>query len=113
MSGPNPGTVESNRQRHVIFVPFPHAADNHQEFNARLLVEKGAGDMLLESELSGVVLWDKICHYRSHPDELSRMASRARSMTTPTWSPKSTGAATPALFSRMASTKCSGNCVYW
>jgi UDP-N-acetylglucosamine--N-acetylmuramyl-(pentapeptide) pyrophosphoryl-undecaprenol N-acetylglucosamine transferase len=67
----------------VIFVPFPHAADNHQEFNARLLVEKGAGDIILESELSGVVLWDKICHYRRHPDELNRMAARARSLGQP------------------------------
>ncbi len=67
----------------VIFVPFPHAADNHQEFNARLLVEKGAGDILLEAELNGVILWEKICHYRSNPDELQRMAARARSLGRP------------------------------
>ncbi len=67
----------------VIFVPFPHAADNHQELNARLLVDKGAADIILESELSGVILWEKICHYRSNPQERIGMAARARAMGRP------------------------------
>ena len=36
----------------AILVPFPHAADNHQEYNARALVDAGAARMLLESECS-------------------------------------------------------------
>ncbi|MDJ0990395.1 MAG: undecaprenyldiphospho-muramoylpentapeptide beta-N-acetylglucosaminyltransferase [Desulfobacterales bacterium] len=67
----------------VIFVPFPHAADNHQELNARLLVDRGAGDMLREADLSGVVLWEKIGHYRAHPEELERMGANARKMGRP------------------------------
>ncbi|MDJ0804036.1 MAG: undecaprenyldiphospho-muramoylpentapeptide beta-N-acetylglucosaminyltransferase [Desulfobacterales bacterium] len=67
----------------VIFVPFPHAADNHQELNARLLVDRGAGDMLRETDLSGVVLWEKIGHYRAHPEERERMGAKARSMGRP------------------------------
>ena len=67
----------------VIFVPFPHAADNHQELNARLLVDRGAGDMLREADLSGVALWEKIGHYRSHPAELERMGHNARAMGRP------------------------------
>ncbi len=67
----------------VIFIPFPHAADNHQELNARLLVEKAAGEMIREAELSGVVLWEKICHYRAHPDALVRMAANARALGRP------------------------------
>lgn len=67
----------------VIFIPFPHAADNHQELNARMLVEKGAGDMILEPELSGVALWEKICHYRAHPGELARMAAQAKALGRP------------------------------
>lgn len=34
----------------VIFVPFPAAADNHQETNARALVEENAAELVLESE---------------------------------------------------------------
>ncbi len=67
----------------VIFIPFPHAADNHQEFNARMLVEKGAGEMLLEADLSGVVLWEKICQFRAHPEKLRRMAANARALGRP------------------------------
>ncbi len=69
--------------RPVIFIPYPHAADNHQEFNARLLVEKGAGDMIREAELSGLMLWEKICHYRARPEILSRMAANARALGRP------------------------------
>ena len=67
----------------VIFIPFPHAADNHQELNARMLVDRGAGDMLREADLSGVILWEKICHYRAHPEELDRMGANARAMGRP------------------------------
>jgi UDP-N-acetylglucosamine--N-acetylmuramyl-(pentapeptide) pyrophosphoryl-undecaprenol N-acetylglucosamine transferase len=67
----------------VIFIPFPHAADNHQELNARLLVEQGAADMLREAELSGVLLWEKINHYRTNPDALMRMGVKARALGRP------------------------------
>jgi UDP-N-acetylglucosamine--N-acetylmuramyl-(pentapeptide) pyrophosphoryl-undecaprenol N-acetylglucosamine transferase len=67
----------------AIFIPFPHATDNHQEFNARILVEKGAGDMIREAELSGVILWERICHYRAQPEVLKRMAANARALGRP------------------------------
>jgi UDP-N-acetylglucosamine--N-acetylmuramyl-(pentapeptide) pyrophosphoryl-undecaprenol N-acetylglucosamine transferase len=34
----------------TLFVPFPHAADNHQEVNAQLLVDSGSAWMAKESE---------------------------------------------------------------
>jgi len=37
----------------ALYIPFPNAADNHQEKNARAIVEAGAGVMLLDAELSG------------------------------------------------------------
>jgi UDP-N-acetylglucosamine--N-acetylmuramyl-(pentapeptide) pyrophosphoryl-undecaprenol N-acetylglucosamine transferase len=37
----------------AVLVPFAGAADNHQELNARSLVEAGAAVMILERELSG------------------------------------------------------------
>ena len=36
-----------------IFIPFPYATDDHQRKNAEALVEKGAGFMLLNMDLSG------------------------------------------------------------
>lgn len=40
----------------AILIPYPHAAYNHQEQNARKLQEIGAARMILEREMSGDVL---------------------------------------------------------
>ena len=37
----------------AIFIPFPHATENHQEYNARELVNNQAADMILEKDLTG------------------------------------------------------------
>jgi len=44
----------------VILIPFPYAADNHQEINARFLVEAGGGLMFRQAELSGEKLGQEI-----------------------------------------------------
>ena len=44
----------------VIFVPFPAAANNHQETNARALVESNAAELVLESEFGEDKLIDTI-----------------------------------------------------
>ena len=36
----------------ALFVPFPHAVDDHQTTNARLLVDQGAGWLVPQSELN-------------------------------------------------------------
>ncbi|RJQ62689.1 MAG: undecaprenyldiphospho-muramoylpentapeptide beta-N-acetylglucosaminyltransferase [Desulfobacteraceae bacterium] len=61
----------------AIFVPFPHAADNHQVLNARALEAAGAAEMILEKDLSGRSLADRIEYYRTHRSELSQMAEAA------------------------------------
>jgi len=44
----------------AILIPYPHAAGNHQEMNARRLAELGAALMIKDSELSGKRLADEI-----------------------------------------------------
>lgn len=44
----------------AILVPFPFAIYQHQLANARSLVEKGAAEMILDQELSGAVLADRV-----------------------------------------------------
>jgi UDP-N-acetylglucosamine--N-acetylmuramyl-(pentapeptide) pyrophosphoryl-undecaprenol N-acetylglucosamine transferase len=44
----------------AIFIPFPHAADNHQVLNARHFCEAGASEMISEKELTGQLLAEKI-----------------------------------------------------
>ncbi|MCC6812878.1 MAG: UDP-N-acetylglucosamine--N-acetylmuramyl-(pentapeptide) pyrophosphoryl-undecaprenol N-acetylglucosamine transferase, partial [Rubrivivax sp.] len=36
----------------ALFVPFPHAVDDHQTTNARFLVDQGGGWLVRQSELS-------------------------------------------------------------
>ncbi|WP_366924819.1 undecaprenyldiphospho-muramoylpentapeptide beta-N-acetylglucosaminyltransferase [Metallumcola ferriviriculae] len=43
-----------------ILVPYPYATDNHQEYNARSLVKKGAALMVADEELSKGILVDKV-----------------------------------------------------
>lgn len=40
----------------ALLVPFPHATDNHQEKNARVLEQAGAAVVMLDAELSGAKL---------------------------------------------------------
>jgi UDP-N-acetylglucosamine--N-acetylmuramyl-(pentapeptide) pyrophosphoryl-undecaprenol N-acetylglucosamine transferase len=61
----------------AIFVPFPFAADDHQRMNAQSLVDQGAGEMILERDLTGEVLARRISYYEGHPEALSGMAERA------------------------------------
>lgn len=61
----------------AVFIPYPFAANNHQEMNARFLEEKGAGKVLLESDLTPEVLAMTIREYYEHPEELALMRKRA------------------------------------
>jgi len=37
----------------AVFIPYPHAADDHQRRNARHVVDAGAAEMIDEGQLSG------------------------------------------------------------
>jgi UDP-N-acetylglucosamine--N-acetylmuramyl-(pentapeptide) pyrophosphoryl-undecaprenol N-acetylglucosamine transferase len=67
----------------ALFIPYPFAADNHQEFNARALVDCGAAEMVLESELSGEVLARLLADLAASPQRLAAMASRSRNLGRP------------------------------
>ncbi|MEW6672895.1 MAG: undecaprenyldiphospho-muramoylpentapeptide beta-N-acetylglucosaminyltransferase [Thermodesulfobacteriota bacterium] len=67
----------------VIFIPFPHAADNHQEFNARALADTGAAEILLQKDLDGRGLARRIKHYSADPEALVRMSRKAGALGRP------------------------------
>lgn len=62
----------------AIFIPFPHAADNHQEKNARSLVNAGAAEMIREEVLDGKTLAERIGFYAQNPAALQKMAGASR-----------------------------------
>jgi UDP-N-acetylglucosamine--N-acetylmuramyl-(pentapeptide) pyrophosphoryl-undecaprenol N-acetylglucosamine transferase len=67
----------------VIFIPFPFAADNHQVLNARTFTETGAAEMILQKDLTGRVLAQRIEYYASNKKALEVMAARAKSLGKP------------------------------
>lgn len=69
--------------RGVIFVPYPFAADDHQVLNARALVAAGAAEMILEKDLDGGRLAERVAHYAARPRQLAAMAVRARDLGRP------------------------------
>ena len=67
----------------AILIPFPHASDNHQELNAALLVQSQAAEMILENDLNGSALAERILFLALHPEILGQMAFRARQLGNP------------------------------
>ncbi|MDD2389737.1 MAG: undecaprenyldiphospho-muramoylpentapeptide beta-N-acetylglucosaminyltransferase [Desulfobacterales bacterium] len=67
----------------AVFIPFPYAADNHQELNARSLADRGAAELILETELTGELLAGRIRYFVSDPKALIRMASRVQTFARP------------------------------
>ncbi len=67
----------------ALFIPFPHAADDHQRWNAERLVQAGAAEMILEAELTGERLAARIAHFAAHPEALTALAARAAALGRP------------------------------
>jgi len=62
----------------AVFVPYPHAAYDHQAQNARNLVETGAAEMILDSELNADILASTMARLTSDETRLKRMSINAR-----------------------------------
>lgn len=60
-----------------ILVPFPYATHDHQVMNANSLLRAGGADMILEKDLTGDTLAERIKRYMQHTDELERMSTLA------------------------------------
>ena len=56
-----------------ILVPFPHAAHNHQEKNARILEAANAGELVIDEELSGPRIAKSIIQAMEEPGRLETM----------------------------------------
>lgn len=59
----------------AILIPYPYAAEGHQEKNARALKEKKAAEMVIDEYLDGDTLYNKIEYLRNHPHLLAEMRS--------------------------------------
>ena len=66
-----------------ILIPYPFAAENHQEFNARALVEAGAARMILNKDLTAEILSAKIDELLTAPETLKKMSEASLSLGKP------------------------------
>jgi UDP-N-acetylglucosamine--N-acetylmuramyl-(pentapeptide) pyrophosphoryl-undecaprenol N-acetylglucosamine transferase len=60
----------------AILIPYPYAASNHQEYNARKLEDMGAAKMMLDRELNGEALAGAIREFYSN-EKLRKETQRA------------------------------------
>ncbi len=56
-----------------VLIPYPHAAHNHQEKNARVLEAANAGELVLDHELSGTRIAQSILRALEDPQRLEEM----------------------------------------
>jgi UDP-N-acetylglucosamine--N-acetylmuramyl-(pentapeptide) pyrophosphoryl-undecaprenol N-acetylglucosamine transferase len=69
--------------RPAIFVPYPHAADDHQRFNAAQIARAGAGWAVPQSEFSSSSLAARISALADQPQQLDAAAQAARAFGKP------------------------------
>jgi UDP-N-acetylglucosamine--N-acetylmuramyl-(pentapeptide) pyrophosphoryl-undecaprenol N-acetylglucosamine transferase len=62
----------------AILIPLPTATDDHQRKNAEALVASGAAELLLQRDLNGRVLTERILTLAADPTRRERMAAAAR-----------------------------------
>ena len=61
----------------AIFIPFPFATENHQEYNAKVLADKGAAKIILDKELNFNNLNEEICNIINNKELMDKMGKIA------------------------------------
>jgi UDP-N-acetylglucosamine--N-acetylmuramyl-(pentapeptide) pyrophosphoryl-undecaprenol N-acetylglucosamine transferase len=69
--------------RAAIYIPLPHAADDHQTKNAMSVVKTQAAIVVTESELNGKLIASKIAQFNNARERLEKMGKRARKYSRP------------------------------
>ncbi len=69
--------------RASILIPYPFAANNHQEINARNLGRRGAAKVVLDRDLSGERLATLISSLFNNPQEIKGMEKASASLGKP------------------------------
>lgn len=64
----------------AIFIPFPYAAENHQEYNARVLEKEGAARVILDKELNADILNNMVQELIGNDNILAKMGKNAKKL---------------------------------
>lgn len=66
-----------------LIIPSPYVAENHQEFNARELVDHGAAEMILEKNLESESFVEKVNQLLSNEEKRAQMKENAKKLGKP------------------------------
>lgn len=61
----------------AVFIPFPHAIDDHQTANANILAGRDAAIIMQQHEMSGEKLVSLLQDFQQHPQKRKTMAANA------------------------------------
>ena len=61
----------------AIFIPFPYATENHQEYNAKVLEKAGAARIILDKDLNSEILSNTIERIITDENKLTEMGNKA------------------------------------
>ena len=64
----------------AIFIPLPNVSQDHQEYNARVLANVGAAEIIQNSELNESILSSSIKKIILHKDKMISMGEAARTV---------------------------------
>lgn len=64
----------------AVLIPYPYAAENHQEFNARAIEKAGAAKVILNKDISAEILISTIEELLADDRHLQEMAERSHSI---------------------------------
>ena len=81
-SGAMTVTEIENVGKPAIFIPFPFAAENHQEYNARVLEKQGAAKVILDKNLTAEALNATINELAKDRSALEQMGKNAHKLST-------------------------------
>ncbi len=66
--------------RAAIFVPYPHAVDDHQRANANYLVAQQAASLINQTDFTSGALSQILQNFIQQPQQLIRMGNKARTL---------------------------------
>ena len=67
----------------ALFVPYPHAVDDHQSGNARVMRDAGAAEIVAEADIAEGILARRLHALLHEREKLQRMAAAARELARP------------------------------
>lgn len=73
----------SNLKKASILIPKVYTTENHQEYNARSYLKKGACSMILEKELNGKILYENILDIVEDKEKIKEMGEKASLLQNP------------------------------